>query len=161
MIIRQWGAKHGIPLAALLELEAAFGLVQQAYFGEPAEGSESRQQSLIRLEASEKDIITWRNNVGSYEDKRGIWVRYGLANESKKQNKSVKSSDLIGIRRRLILPWMVPPTGLIVGQLVARECKHLGWSYSGTEHEVAQLNFLQLVAAYGGDASFATGPGTL
>lgn len=82
-------------------------------------------------------------------------VRYGLANDSVQLNKRVKSADLILCIPRKITPVMV---GQTIGQFGAIETKHQGWTYSGSEHEAAQLNYLQLVAQAGGYASFATGP---
>jgi hypothetical protein len=120
-------------------------------------GSESRQQSLVRIDAAESGVWLTRNNVGALLDARGIPVRYGLANESKAQNESVKSADLIGIRSVLIGPQHV---GTVIGQFVSRECKHEGWTYKGDKHEVAQLNWCNFVLSKGGDAAFCTGPGS-
>ena len=46
------------------------------------------------------------------------------------------------------------------GQFVARECKKEGWKFSGDKHEAAQLAFINFVNARGGDARFASGPGS-
>jgi hypothetical protein len=81
-------------------------------------------------------------------------VRYGLFNESPQVNKLVKSSDLIGWRTLHVTPAMV---GTYVAQFFARECKEPAWQYSGTEREVAQLAFINMVLAAGGDAAFTTG----
>lgn len=121
--------------------------------------SESRVQSMIRLEASQKDVLLFRNNVGALLDERGVPVRYGLANESAKMNEAIKSSDLIGIRKIVITPAHV---GYTIGRFVARECKHGAWRRGeDRKREDAQERFLNLVLAYGGDAAFAPGPGTL
>lgn len=121
--------------------------------------SESRVQSAVRLEASQKNVLMMRNNVGALLDERGVPVRYGLMNESKAMNQAVKSSDLIGIRPVLIGPQHL---GATIGQFVARECKHGAWRRSPTDkHEAAQEAFLRLVLANGGDAAFAPGIGTL
>ena len=155
-----WAVKWGIPLTALSELRAQLGMVEGvsppvAVDGKP--GSESRQQSLVRLEAAESGVWLTRNNVGALLDARGIPVRYGLANESKAQNESVKSADLIGIRPVLIGP---QHAGMVIGQFVSRECKHEGWTYKGDKHEVAQLAWCNFVLSKGGDAAFCTGPGS-
>lgn len=121
-------------------------------------GSESRQQSLIRLDAAQHGVWLTRNNVGAFETPTGQWVRYGLANESKEQNKKVKSGDLIGIRKRLIVPADV---GTYIGQFVSREAKEEGWTYNPRDkHEAAQAKWRDFVISQGGDASFASGPGS-
>lgn len=127
--------------------------------GDPGAGkSEAWAQSMVRDEASRKGVHLFRNNVGVLQDKTGRPVRYGLANESAAMNDVIKSSDLIGIRKFLIQPQHV---GHIVGQFVAREMKQPGWQYVGDDHERAQFAFINLVNSCGGDAAFATGPGTL
>ena len=120
--------------------------------------SEDVVQQRVRLEAPSKGVLLFRNNVGVLKDITGRPVRYGLANDSKRMNESVKSADLIGLRRVLIEPKHV---GLVIGQFVSRECKHEGWTYGGTEHEVAQLKWVTTIQAYGGDACFVTGEGSL
>jgi hypothetical protein len=163
-MIREWGKKWGIPEAAMHDLEVRMGIAGHVVLnsalhqgGMPA--SEGRQQALVMLEASQKDIYLFRNNVGALIDERGVPVRYGLANQSKEMNSRLKSSDLIGIRKRVITEAMV---GTVIGQFVAREMKHEGWHFNAKDkHEGAQLTFINLIAANGGDASFCTGPGTL
>ena len=157
MNLNQWAIKHGVPHAALEELRQIMGVGDEPV--EPGEGlSEAANQANIRLEASRKGLRLWRNNVGVLMNEDGVPVRYGLCNESKRMNEVVKSSDLIGIRKVLITLDMV---GNTIGQFVAREVKESVWHYTGTEHEVAQLNFIQLVNSYGGDARFANREGTL
>lgn len=160
MHLDAWAVKWGIPLTALSDLRAQLGMGEGVNLpvvvdGKP--GSESRQQSLVRIDAAESGVWLSRNNVGALLDSRGIPVRYGLANESKAQNESVKSADLIGIRPMLIGPQHV---GMVIGQFVSRECKHEGWTYKGDKHEVAQLNWCNFVLSKGGDAAFCTGPGS-
>lgn len=117
--------------------------------------SESKQQSLIRLAASKRGILLFRNNVGALLDNRGIPVRYGLANESKAMNKKIKSSDLIGIRPVVITEDMV---GQTIGQFVSIEMKTEDWKYTGNERELAQNAWLDLINKHGGFAFFATTP---
>lgn len=121
-------------------------------------GSETRQQSLVLMEAAEKGIHLFRNNVGALKDLRGIPVRYGLANESKKQNELIKSADLIGWQPVVIQQWMV---GYKIAQFLSVEMKEEGWTFSGDDHENAQQAWVELVLSAGGRALFATGPGKL
>lgn len=120
--------------------------------------SEAWAQSVVRLEASEKGVKLFRNNVGALKDDRGRLVRYGLGNDSAAMNAVLKSADLIGVRPVLIQPWHV---GHTFGQFVSRECKVPGWQYSGKGRESAQLAWANLINACGGDAAFTTGPGSL
>lgn len=120
-------------------------------------------QSSIRLEAPTRGVRLFRNNVGVLLDKRGVPVRYGLANDTAKLNEKLKSADLIGWRRVLITPAMV---GHIIAQVVSRECKPTGWTPAreGTQlfaHEEAQREWARIINEDGGDARFATGVGTL
>lgn len=164
MILRTWGAKHGVPFAALLELEQMLGLIGSAAItavqpeGEP--GSEGRQQSLIRLEGADKGYMLFRNNVGGV---KGSALRYGLANESQRQNDVLKSADLIGWLERWFPPgYVVGPEGLRIAQFVSIEAKEELWQCDPNDpHTAAQINWMNLVLAAGGIAMFATGPGKL
>jgi hypothetical protein len=157
MHLYEWAARWQIPLEAIAELQAINGM--NGTPGHVANGkSEAFAQSQVMLEAAQKGLAVWRNNVGALKDETGRVVRYGLANDSSALNKVLKSSDLIGIRPVQIVPAHV---GLTIGQFVAREIKAPGWHYSGTEREEAQLNFINYVNSRGGDAAFATGAGSL
>lgn len=164
MILRTWAARHGVSFNAVLELEQLLGVAGRQALTVPADdayggASESRQQSLIRLEAAEKGVDLFRNNVGALKDARGIPVRYGLANESKKQNELIKSADLIGWRTITIQQQHV---GQLFALFTSREAKHEGWVCDPHDpHTAAQITWMNLVNAGGGDAAFATGPGTL
>lgn len=114
--------------------------------------SESTAASHIRLDAAQQNVTLMRNNVGVAQTRDNRPVRYGLCNESKKQNKVLKSSDLIGITPVVVTPEMV---GQVLGVFTAVETKHGGWTYKGDEREVAQLNFINLVLRNGGYAGFA------
>lgn len=158
--LQQWASRHGVSHAALTELQQLFTTVHQpSTTAKSRHASESHVDSLIALEASDKDILWMRNNVGACQDKTGRVIRYGLLNESKQMNERLKSPDRIGIRRLVITSDMV---GSSVGQFVAREIKHATWTgRTLSPHEQAQLNCLQLFTGYGADASFANGTGTL
>lgn len=158
MNLNQWAIKWGVPFEAVEDLRREFGTVdtdpKQAEF----DGSESRVQTQVRIEASLKGGRLWRNNNGATLTEDGRFIRYGLANDSERMNKLIKSSDLIGIMPVRITPDMV---GSVIGQFTAREVKPEKWHYSSTEREKAQLKFLELVAVLGGDAQFANREGTL
>ncbi len=153
--LQQWANDWGIPAEALDDLKARFGADTEP----PAAGTEAKRedaiQKRVRLDAAQDgNCVLWRNNVGAVVTVDGHHVRYGLANDSRALNKRCKSSDLIGIRRVRIGREHV---GSIFGQFVARECKRSRWVYRGTPRELAQLHFIEIVAAYGGDARFTTG----
>ena len=155
MNLHAWAKRHGVTPAALAELLTLTGVNTVAQ----SDLSESAIQTNIRLEASRKGIKLWRNNVGVMHDaEAGIYVRYGLANESKQMNEVIKSGDLIGIAPIVITEAMV---GNVIGQFVSREVKAGNWKYTGTPREVAQLNWINIVNSMGGNACFANSEGTL
>lgn len=156
MKLSAWALKWGIPIQAIEDLQHSLGIEADAN-SDPIK-SEAEVTNEIRLEASKKNCRLWRNNVGALQDKDGRWIRFGLANESGKMNTFIKSADLIGIRPIKIRETMV---GMIIGQFVSREVKNSNWVYSGTEREIAQLRWIELIMGLGGDACFATGEGTL
>lgn len=159
MILAQWAIKWGVPLAALKDLEHHLGLEGLGAIPATLKGdSEAAAQAAVRLEAAQKGVRLFRNNVGALKDERGVPVRYGLANESAEINKVLKSADLIGWRPVLIGPEHL---GRRIAQFVSREVKAPGWTYGGTDREQAQWRWAQLVAAAGGDSGFCTGAGTL
>jgi hypothetical protein len=88
----------------------------------------------------------------------GGFLRYGLANESSAVNKQVKSADLIGIRPVKITPSMI---GMTIGQFMSREVKAGNWKWSGSEREMAQLRWAELILSLGGDACFANADNTI
>jgi hypothetical protein len=153
--VYQWAARNRVSMQALHELQALFGMHGGHDLPPAVKGtSEAAVQAAVRLEAARKGVRLFRNNVGALIDSRGVPVRYGLANESKQVNEVMKSADLIGWRPVVI-------GGQCVAQFVSRECKKVGWHYTGDAHEQAQLAWAQLVTAAGGDAAFCTGEGTL
>lgn len=158
MTMQEWAARWAIPQQAMEELER--GLIWQE--GPPVGTAEAHVLSRVRVEAARKNVHLWRNNRGAgkiqLEDGTSQWLRWGLANDSKRLNDVLKSSDLIGIRRRMVMPSDV---GTVIGQFVARECKRSGWKYTGTPEEVAQFRFIHLVNANGGDAAFTSSEGSI
>lgn len=144
----KWAIIHGVSPQALAELRDILGIGETEYTGSNTDKrSEARIQEQCRLEASKAGGRLFRNNVGVLKDVNGVPVRYGLCNESKAMNQSLKSSDLIGIKPVLITPEMV---GHTVGQFQAREVKREGWKYTGAGRESAQMRFGELVIRLGG-----------
>lgn len=152
--ISLWAQRWGICEAALDDLYRTLTPVNNIPPPPPTKrgikSDEAYAQDWVRLNASAHGFTLWRNNVGVLTNARGVPVRYGLANESPLMNKRIKSSDLIGWRS-------VNIHGVKVAQFVAREVKAPGWRYAGTDREVAQKAWIDLVNAAGGDASFTTG----
>ncbi len=151
-MLEQWAQMWGIPQEAI---ESLRDMLNCQPSNVPVNlTSEEGVQKYIRLVEAWKGNVLWRNNVGAMQDKNGRVIRYGLANDSKKMNQFIKSSDLVGIRKVLVTPDLV---GRTIGQFCAIECKRPGWQYTGTEREQAQMRFLTLVEAAGGYARFSTG----
>lgn len=114
-------------------------------------GSEQSLQTGVRIEASKRGMRLWRNNSGAVHSADGRFIRFGLGNESKAVNSSLKSHDLIGITPYLIKPEDV---GKVVGIFTSVEVKKPGWRYTGTPREVAQKAWGDLVQSLGGIAKF-------
>lgn len=144
-----WALRWGIPAAALADLRASIG--EHDALGAIEGASEAAVQNRARLAASAIGGRLWRNNLGAFKDDHGNFVRYGLCNDTARQNAAVKSSDLIGIYPLVITQDMV---GRVVGQFWAKECKEGAWRYKGDTHEVAQLAFGQVVLSAGGRFDF-------
>lgn len=156
--LHEWARRWNVPLEMFRDLQTTLGTYTPPLPPEaPGAGkSEAWAQSAVRLEASEKGVKLFRNNVGVLEDKTGRPVRYGLGNDSPKMNEVIKSADLIGLKSVIITPEMI---GHKFGQFVSVEVKAPGWQYTGTGREPAQLGWANLVNSMGGMACFATGPG--
>ena len=159
MVLSEWAARWAVSPAALFDLQTRVLGLDGGAPPPPPGASEAAVQARIRVEASAKGMRVWRNNVGAVTDpETGSFLRYGLANDSAQVNSRVKSADLIGIRPRVIQPGDV---GHLVGQFVSFEVKRAGWTFKGTEREVAQQNWAALVLSLGGDARFVTGEGQI
>lgn len=158
--LHQWAVRHHIPPAALADLVQLMGIapLPPAAHDPKDRTSESYVQSLVRLEAPRFGVWLTRNNVGALLDKDGRPVRYGLANETKEQNKVLKSADLIGWRSIDIGPQHI---GCRIAQFVSRECKKVTWSWGeDRDREAAQMAWANLVTRAGGDAKFVQGAGS-
>lgn len=150
MNLQSWRIRHGVSLEALRELE--YMLNSPSDVSENSgQGSEGGVAQRTRLIAPDNSGVLWRNNVGQLLDARGIPIRYGLCNSSKKVNKEIKSSDLIGITR---VEWY----GRVFGVFTAIETKAPKWTYKGNERETAQLKYINIVRSFGGIGTFAASP---
>lgn len=157
MTLNIWANKWNIPPEAINDLRRTLGMVNTDPSPQVGE-SEAAIQTRIRLEASRIGCRLFRNNVGATYTEDGSFVRYGLANDSKQMNDAIKSADLVGIRPVRVQPHHV---GSVIGQFITREVKAGSWKYVGTKRELAQLKWLELITAMGGDACFANREGTL
>jgi hypothetical protein len=173
MNLTEWAARWAVSPQALAEL-AACSIVEPDPDNLVGGKTEAYVQSAIRgIEAPSKGVFLWRNNVGAgsiYKDtdlcdtcrhslqhkKRP--VRWGLANDSTRVNKVMKSADLIGLRPLIVTDDMV---GKRIAQFVSRECKREDWRYTGTEEELAQLAWATIINDNGGDAKIVKAVGSL
>lgn len=154
----EWASRH--PQAAA-ELQQVLGAVNQPPANYDGHGkSEAWSQQQVRLKAAHAGVLTWRNNVGATPAKCpdcGVSrqpIRYGLANDSAKLNRQIKSSDLILAIPRLITSAMV---GTKIAQFGCVETKRPGWRYTGKDQEPGQAAWLALIRQAGGFATFSTG----
>ena len=146
--LHEWATAWGVPPEAIYDLQQRL-LPQVSSVPTDTPASEAKVQQEIRLEASRKGLRLWRNNNGACTDQNGRLIRYGLANDSAKVNRNIKSSDLIGITP-------VQVGFKTYGVFTSIEVKKEGWTYKGTDRERAQLAWITLVTAMGGIAKFAT-----
>ena len=122
--------------------------------------SEVWSQQQVRFKVAHAGGMSWRNNVGATPAKCPDCgaprqpIRFGLANDSSKLNKRIKSSDLILAIPRLITPTMV---GSTIAQFGSIETKRPGWRYTGKGTEPGQAAWLALITRLGGYATFSTG----
>lgn len=114
--------------------------------------SESDVQQYIQAQGPYHNCLLFRNNSGALQDKTGRLVRYGLGNVSAILNKTMKSSDLIGITTVVVTQDMV---GKTVGIFTAIEVKAESWRPGkDKKREEAQANFINLVKLKGGISAF-------
>jgi hypothetical protein len=156
MNLDAWATRHHIAPDAILELKQ---LILPPTNGTVLTGvSEAAVQTIVRLEASRKGCRLWRNNVGAGYLQDGSFIRWGLCNDSAQLNKRIKAADLVGIRPVVITPGHV---GRTIGQFLSREVKVAGWKLGNSDREQAQVRWAEMINALGGDATFATGEGTI
>lgn len=163
MTYAQWAQRHPHAAAELTQL-----LTAHAATPADSEGAEQKAQQAVRLDVAQQGGYSWRNNVGATPSKirhtcqrcgfvqvsQSTPIRYGLANDSMKLNKFMKSSDLILAIPRTVTPDMV---GQTIAQFGSVEVKRPGWRYTGTEREQGQAAWLALITQLGGFATFSTG----
>ena len=161
-----WAARH--PQAAQEFIEMISGQAQRA--AAETDTSEAWAQQQVRFKCAQHFVVdrngnkihgmSWRNNVGATPVKckqcgaKQTPVRYGLANDSPKVNKVLKSHDVIGVIPRLIRPRDV---GSVIGQFASVEVKRPGWKYTGRGTEEGQARWAALISRAGGYSTFSTG----
>ena len=148
IILDEWQRKWNVHPAAVADLANMLTANMSHALGGKSEQGVSQR---VRLEFAKRGALLFRNNVGACMTEQGTMVRYGLANESKQLNQSVKSSDLIGIEPVTITPDMI---GATIGRFIAIETKRPNWKFTGSDHEKAQLSFLTLIKSKGGKGEF-------
>lgn len=115
----------------------------------------------VRLRASERGLTLFRNNAGAFKDETGRLVRFGLGNESKRLQESLRFGDYIGFYELEITPEMVGKTIPVFANI---ECKPEGKLNSvlkkaqkhESSREAGQLRAIQFVMKKGGIAWFAS-----
>lgn len=156
MLLNQWSQKWGISPEALADLQANYlGQRSESAHSVAASMNEASVSQRVELAFAELGGILWRNNVGAFLDARGVEVRYGLANTSKKVNKETKSGDGIGC-----LPIVIQQrhVGCTFGLFVSIESKKAAWTWKGNAHELGQANWGQIVTSLGGVGMFCNDP---
>lgn len=111
---------------------------------------ETAKSSELLLDATQKDIILHRNNVGACESADGRYIQYGVGIGIPGQ----RPSDFIGFTRVTITPDMV---GKTVAIFTAVEAKKEGWGKPTNKREREQKAFIDSVNREGGIAYFSTG----
>lgn len=157
-LLDEWAARWSISPIAVHDLKLALGVVAPPVITGAKPGSEAEAQQQIRMEAPKRGIRLWRNNNGATKDETGRSIRYGLANDSAPMNRKIKSSDLIGITPVVILPNHI---GMTFGVFTSIEVKRAGWKFTGSDREIAQRKWIELIISLGGYGKFATGAGDL
>lgn len=166
MTLLEWLLKWNIPPLALKELcETCLHLGPPE--DDTPEGLEAPVQRDLRLEAARAGKYLFRNNKGAGRMESGNFVRYGLANDSKKLSDTVKSADLIGLETIFVTMEMVLEAvahglpGYKVGRFLSVEAKKPSWKFSGSLEDMAQLKWATFVNDTGGRAIITNKSGVL
>lgn len=157
MTLFEWALKHRIPPEALRDLWATC-VFTTPDTGPEASMSEAKLQREIRLEAARKGKMLFRNNRGAGKMESGNFVRYGLANDSKKFGDEFKSADLFGWESFTVTPEWV---GHQIARVLSVEVKAGDWKPSGSKEELAQLKWASVVNVSGGRAVIVNRTGML
>lgn len=115
-------------------------------------------QQEIRLKASQKGVVLWRNNSGCMKTPAGGFIRFGLGNESKEMNEKLKSADLIGITPYTIT---AEDVGKTVGIFTSIEVKKEGWKDDNSTRSKGQTAWAKLITKLGGIAKIVNSPDQL
>jgi len=100
-----------------------------------------------------RDLVTFRNNIGSYTDDRGVPVCYGVAGKPHPAGESLGGSDFIGWTSIIVTPDMVSKR---VAIFTAHELK--SDERKKSKSLAAQENFISRVIMHGGLAGFVLRP---
>lgn len=159
----EWLVKWRVPPEALKELvETCVHLGP----GEDDTPEESLQRE-IRLEGARLGKFLFRNNRGAGRIEDGRFIRWGLANDSKKTGDRWKSGDLIGIETMYVSIEMVLEAvaqglpGYKVGRFLSVEVKRGDWKPDGSVEEMAQIRWAAFVNSAGGRGIITNRVGTL
>ncbi len=149
MTLKDWANRWGVPLNGMIELS---NVLATPYYmpSDCDQMTEDWVMSNVLLESSSVGARLWRNNVGATVTDNGF-LRYGICNETPAVNKVLKSSDFIGCTP-IVIDWT--HVGRTLGIFTAIETKKQGWTFKGTDREVGQLNFINLVKSIGGFGGF-------
>lgn len=114
----------------------------------------------VRLAANALGCRLYKNNSGVAYDASNRPVFFGLGNEGKKDNESIRTPDWVGWMTVTITPDMV---GKKIPVFAAIDAKKLGFrrktSYPVGTREYGQHKFFELVTGVNGVAGFATNAG--
>lgn len=161
MTLIEWAERWEIPEAAIAEL------CRSCLHEGPREGKddEGTVQSEVRLKAARTAHLPWgrqtylfRNNRGAGKLANGSYVRWGLANDSKRLGDATKSGDLIGWEQHLITQADV---GRVIAQFLSVEVKRRDWKFAASLEECAQVHWASIVNAQGGKAVITNTDGSV